>query len=493
MSLPSSEPLIRLFASVVLSAGPFILVGVPLLLLADRAAGRKNPRLTYGLWLLFAARLFIPWAPDTGYDLGNVLPQVTEHLRPYQTVISVDTPASAVAGESRWPALPVAESAAEAGRSDSPWLYGIAAAWLAGVAVLAVLSVAAGRARAREIRSSVPVEERRLVDLLDDCRMRLGIRRPVGLVRSGSVSSPSLYGLRKPLIVLPTGLAPEALDDGEWTCVFLHELVHCRRRDIAWNAAMRALVVLHWINPFMWLAGSRMREAQEAACDARVLALADKERYGGTVLKLLEMRFSAPVRTFSPSLFGPRNRLKRRMVMIASHKPGKKKAVFPLLLAGIALLAAAVFTGVRADAESSPKPADGNVAYTLPTAGKLRVAFGQAVPVSRTEKKISEGIRITGEEGTPVYAVADGAVLEAGYDKSDGNRVTIGHADGIRSYSAHLEKLEVKKGEQVKRGQRIGTMGSTGASTGTQLFFELLKDGVPIDPAGVLDLAPLRK
>lgn len=83
----------------------------------------------------------------------------------------------------------------------------------------------------------------------------------------------------------------------------------------------------------------------------------------------------------------------------------------------------------------------------------------------------------------PVYAPADGKVVTSAYDTSYGNYVQIEHATGVRTLMAHLkERPSVKVGEKVVRGQRVGTQGSTGNSTGPHVHYEVRLDGVKVNP-----------
>lgn len=81
--------------------------------------------------------------------------------------------------------------------------------------------------------------------------------------------------------------------------------------------------------------------------------------------------------------------------------------------------------------------------------------------------------------GTPIYAVADGTVVDSGYLGAGGNMATIQHIDGTVTGYAHMVELPlVKKGDKVKTGQIIGFVGSTGRSTGPHLHFEVWKDHI---------------
>lgn len=86
------------------------------------------------------------------------------------------------------------------------------------------------------------------------------------------------------------------------------------------------------------------------------------------------------------------------------------------------------------------------------------------------------GLDFADSHGTPVRAAQSGKVVFAGWQSSYGNRIEIKHAKGTVTTYSHLSEIRVDRGEQVDGGQRIGSMGSTGNTTGTHLHFEVLAD-----------------
>ena len=107
--------------------------------------------------------------------------------------------------------------------------------------------------------------------------------------------------------------------------------------------------------------------------------------------------------------------------------------------------------------------------------------------------KMHTGIDIVGKHGTPIYATADGVVCE----ESDGYSgygiiVVINHGRGYKTAYAHLSKKIVRPGQKVKRGDKIGYMGSTGLSVGTHLHYEVFKNGEHVNPVHYFfgDLTP---
>lgn len=91
------------------------------------------------------------------------------------------------------------------------------------------------------------------------------------------------------------------------------------------------------------------------------------------------------------------------------------------------------------------------------------------------------------EVGTKVQASQNGVVEKAYYSDSYGYNVLINHKNGLKTRYAHMSKLYVKKGELVKKGEVIGLSGNTGDSTGPHLHFEVLENGVRINPLNYLE------
>ena len=91
--------------------------------------------------------------------------------------------------------------------------------------------------------------------------------------------------------------------------------------------------------------------------------------------------------------------------------------------------------------------------------------------------------------GTPIFATADGVVVDAGRESGYGNVVRIQHEFGFETVYAHQSKIRVKVGQQVSRGVQIGDMGSTGRSTGSHLHYEVRVNGQPVNPMTYLEAA----
>lgn len=117
-----------------------------------------------------------------------------------------------------------------------------------------------------------------------------------------------------------------------------------------------------------------------------------------------------------------------------------------------------------------------------PVHGWVTSGFGFRTNPFTGLTQMHEGLDIANRVGTPVIASADGIVSAAGRDTSHGNVVVISHGFGINSRYNHLNKILVRAGQRVKRGDKIGEVGTTGMSTGPHLHYDVRVNGIPVNP-----------
>ncbi len=116
------------------------------------------------------------------------------------------------------------------------------------------------------------------------------------------------------------------------------------------------------------------------------------------------------------------------------------------------------------------------------TDGVLGSAFGWRIDPFTSGSALHTGMDFQAESGTPILAAAGGVVVANEYNSGYGNMVEIDHGNELITRYAHASAVFVKKGDLVKRGQKIAAVGTTGRSTGAHLHFEVLVQGVPQDP-----------
>ena len=120
------------------------------------------------------------------------------------------------------------------------------------------------------------------------------------------------------------------------------------------------------------------------------------------------------------------------------------------------------------------------------TASRIGSGYGYRSDPLAGVRAMHEGIDFVAPAGTPILAAAAGVVVVAEYHNAFGNMVDIDHGDGLISRYAHMSQIALKSGQMVRRGQRVGLVGSTGRSTGPHLHFEVRMMGVAQNPAVLL-------
>jgi murein DD-endopeptidase MepM/ murein hydrolase activator NlpD len=116
------------------------------------------------------------------------------------------------------------------------------------------------------------------------------------------------------------------------------------------------------------------------------------------------------------------------------------------------------------------------------TDGNLGSSFGWRIDPITGGSALHTGLDFQADPGTTILAAAGGVVVTQEYHPAYGNMVEIDHGNDLITRYAHASRVMVKKGDLIKRGQKIAEVGTTGRSTGPHLHFEVLVQGVPQDP-----------
>ena len=141
-------------------------------------------------------------------------------------------------------------------------------------------------------------------------------------------------------------------------------------------------------------------------------------------------------------------------------------------------------TGEDVTAYSSPIPQRTvSVPSRMPLEGaSLTSGFGMRTHPVLGGRRQHAGIDLAAPTGTPVYATADGVIGRADWYSSYGLYISINHGASMETRYAHLSRLAVAAGDNVKKGDLIGYVGSTGRSTGPHLHYEVRVDGLAVNP-----------
>ena len=431
-------------------------------------------RLLCWLWLAVGLRFVLPW----GIPLSLPRPQNTQLAAAADTVQEL--------GELPLVAPPPAVSAPAAAlpwyARLTPW-HALPAVWAVGVAVLAV----------RGIVGYIKLKR----------HVALACKTSDGCYGGACVTAPFTLGILRPRVYLPDDLHGTARQ-----AVLLHEQTHIRRGDPLTKPLFYAVACLHWFNPLAWLAFCTFERDMEAACDeaaVRGRPLPERNAYCESLL-----HFAVQGRSIPGSLAFGQGSVKERIVHLLHYRRlGAGALAVCIAVVGLCFAACMVRPELSAQPETTTatpeSPATAETAQpaetpapvvqtsALPTLSDAANSPRFICPVkykyiSRFATENSHrGDDLCADEGTEIYAAADGVVLAAQEHYSWGNFVEIDHgtdADGLRwvTLYAHMKSCAVQVGQTVTAGQVIGYVGSTGNTTGNACHFEMQVNGTLVEP-----------
>lgn len=130
-----------------------------------------------------------------------------------------------------------------------------------------------------------------------------------------------------------------------------------------------------------------------------------------------------------------------------------------------------------------------NIPIGVPFDGPVSSLYGyRRNPFGGLSGEFHPGIDFKGQYGAPIYATSDGIVDRCDWYGGYGNAVVLNHGFGYQTLYGHMSKVNVMQGQEIKAGDLIGFIGSTGRSTGPHVHYEIRKDGIDIDPGPYLEI-----
>lgn len=311
-----------------------------LVALAVLTVGRRSiaPRWRFAVWALVLARFVVPWTPGAPWSLfglWDAMPQAAavavatsespdgvqaEVVGLGESTVRTANPLQSVDTTVARPAA-VPRDAAEDAAIRVNWPRAAAILWLVVAAGFLVREVLLAIRLRRRLRGWRRADDPQLYTFYARCKSESGLARDVPLLIAADDAGPASVGAWRTCVVVPASLL-DALAPTELRLVLLHELMHCRRRDVLVDRLAALVTGMHWFNPFAWFALARLRAEREMACDAAVLDLVGERQrggYGQTVLNVMA-RCVRPAPWPGLVGFGQRASMTRRILDIASYR-----------------------------------------------------------------------------------------------------------------------------------------------------------------------------
>ncbi len=278
---------------------------------------------------------------------------------------------------------------------------------------------------------------------------------------------------------------PKTLDDSG---ILEHEAAHVRHYHWVDLWIVEFVSIMHWFNPVMIVYKRSLKQQHEYQADRSAIKSGiNLEEYLMSIRQQIELAISAPL--ISEFYF---QSIKNRIHMLTKERTSVYRlATYPIVLPVIIFLLMAfsppkqtklIEQGVIDSSQeeiSLGLPIDKNKFL-------MESGYGERLHPVLGVMRLHTGIDLVAEEGVPVVSTEGGVVIKAQLAEAWGNIIVVQHDGAYSTSYSHLKTINVKEGDRVEKGQKIGLVGHTGLSTKDHLHFELLKNGKAIDPINYL-------
>ena len=284
---------------------------------------RKNQaRIRYWLWMAASAKFLIPFSLLV--SLGSHLPWPSHAVAPkttaYVAIEEMSQPFLEVTALNTPIAIPVAQPTASHVpiRILPPMLTAV---WLIGFITMMSFWCVQWRRISRLVRSARPLIEGREVDLLRKAERVARLPRSVPLLPSSNSMEPGVFGIIRPVLLWPEGIARH-MDDAHLESVLAHEVCHVQRRDNLTSAIHMLVEAIFWFHPVVWWMERQLVKERERACDEAVLQLGNEAAvYAESILNVCKFFTESPTTCIS-GVMG--SELKQRIARILSGQGVRK-------------------------------------------------------------------------------------------------------------------------------------------------------------------------
>ena len=351
----------KIFLSMSFSGGVLILV----LLLGKKLLKDKISRQwQYYIWLVVILRLLLPFSPETNLigkcfqpfnkeiTADDVLPQQSLSYIPEDVnITTVGSDTNSINADVEIKNLTEDRSFAEIRLINYLWVI-----WLITAVGMLIRKITVYQSFIHYLKTgAVPVSDLKLLNCLSTAKEQIGIKKRVELFVNPMISSPLTFGFFRPCIVLPSENIPEK----DSLYIVLHELTHCKRRDMFYKWLVQITVCLHWFNPFVHFMSREIGKACEFACDEAVLTKTgydSAQDYGKTLLDAMAAVGKSKKVFGTVNLSENKQLLKERLGAIMRFKKPSKTVKFLTAALTLCISFGAAFIGVYpAAAETTSK------------------------------------------------------------------------------------------------------------------------------------------
>ena len=270
--------------------------------------------------------------------------------------------------------------------------------------------------------------------------------------------------------------------------ILKHELEHVKQWHSLDLIFIQLFQCIYWFNPIIKLYRKEIKALHEHQADDKILKSGTKSSdYLSLILKNLYQEKSNYSLSYFNNLI-----IKKRIEMITKSK---SKNIQLFTYSALLIVAISITFGFAVPETIMPSNSDKfqqkEIIINPPSIApienfkpeQITSLFNQNIALPKTNKIVEHhGIDIRAFKGTPVLATGEGLILKAEMEGNWGNLIVIQHSEGYQTWYAHLDGFEIKKDQNVKKGDVIGYVGSTGKSSGPHLHYEVRQNDRNLNP-----------
>lgn len=304
------------------------------------------------LWIFFIIRLLIPYAPQTHFSIYNLNPlfqtniiqenninKYPQHISSTNNLtdnlIEISNNYNSLKNKN----VNIAKS--NTSKNGLPCLEIFAIIWISVCIILIMSTFTTTTAFYVKLRKEKSVSKSELIEILNNCRQKMHVNKCVQIISTDIVKSPAIFGLIHPKILLPLNIN-DVVNTEQLSCIIFHELAHLKRKDIITDFVVSILKIMHWFNPIISYAFFKMNQDKELACDEIALNYCDCNKYGHTIIKLLEVYKDSNPTYGLDCIINNKQQIERRITMITLFKKNSRGLTLVsiaalLLIGGITL------------------------------------------------------------------------------------------------------------------------------------------------------------
>lgn len=239
---------------------------------------RVPRKVFYGLWMLAAARMIIPFGIPFGFSLFSIMQKMGLPVGGHEGPVAAAAEAAGVGGS----------DGALAAHGYIHYTMILKFIWIAGAIGFAAYFIITYIRNLYKFKESLPAEG----SIAESWAAKLGVRRKVKVRESDYINSPLTYGIFRPVILMPAGAA-DMIEEEQLGYIFAHELVHIKRFDSLAKIFVAVAVCVNWFNPFAWIMYGLVNRDIELSCDEAVirkLGNASRPAYAMTLVRFAELK-----------------------------------------------------------------------------------------------------------------------------------------------------------------------------------------------------------